>query len=114
MGVTSVDLFRSGNSTSARLNRVRTTGPDRDVDTRLDAAGAEWVVKNGKGVSTADSIDPAWTGHLWKLSAGHTYSNLLVVWNDDPGHWVWEPASDMLLSEYVDALTQSDLHFIKV
>lgn len=113
MGVTSLTLFRSGNATNARLDKVRTQGPARDVDTRTDTAGTLWVIANGKGMSTIDAADSGWSGIPWKLLQGHSYSNLLLVWNDAPGHWVWQPAQDMPLSEYVDALSLSNGQFVK-
>jgi hypothetical protein len=107
MGITSVDLFRSGNATSARLDKVRTQGPGRDVDTRMGMGGNLWVIANGKGISCSSAVDPTWRGQPWKLLMGHTYSNLLIVWSDEPGHWVWQPVQDMLLFEYVDALSST-------
>lgn len=114
MGITPVDLFRSGNTTSARLDQIRTTGASADVDTITDRAGDVWVIANGKGASTSDAADPGWRGRPWMLPKGHIYSALLLVWNDDPGHWVWQPTHNMLLSDYVDALKLSNLHFIRL
>jgi hypothetical protein len=93
MGATSVDLFRSGNATSARLAHVRIKIADPDVDIDIDASGDVWVLANGKGVSTWDSADPGWSGKPWRLPAGSAYSDQLVVWCDSPGHWVWEPTN---------------------
>jgi hypothetical protein len=114
MGVTPLSLYRSGNATSARLDRVRTEGPSRDVDTRLDAEGNIWVIANGKGMSTSDAADSDWRGIPWRLPQGHHYSDVLLVWNDAPGHWVWQPGEDMLLSDYVQALEESNRQFVKV
>jgi hypothetical protein len=113
MGATSIDLFRSGNASSARLDRVR-TGPNGDVDTFVDAMGDVWVRSNGRGMSSADSPEPSWRGAIWKLPQGHIYSELLIVWEDLPGHWVWQPVRDMLLSNYEDALAQSNARFEKL
>ena len=115
MGVTAIDLFRSGNATTPRLHRVRTTGPNADVDLYQDpASGDDWVRANGKGVSTWDSVDPTRAGVPWRLAAGSQYPNSLKVWNDDPGHWVWEPTADMKLSDYVAALEVAGQGFVKV
>ena len=108
MGVTSVDLYRSGNSTNARLDKIR----PNDIETYADTAGQIWVRANGKGVSTASSVDPTWSGKPWKLQQGHTYSSLLIVWEDIPGHWSWAPAHDMLKSDYEATLAQSNGHFV--
>ena len=92
MGITSVDLYRSGNSSSPNLDRVRITGPDRDVDTYVDAVGTTWVEANGKGVSTEDASNPAWRGTPWRLQAHSPYPDTLVVWEDEPHHYAWAPA----------------------
>jgi len=113
MGTTLIDLFRSGNASSARLDRVR-TDPNGDVDTFVDAVGDVWVRSNHKGMSSASSPEPSWRGAIWRLRRGHVYSGLLIVWEDDPGHWVWQPVRDMLLSNYVDALRQSNARFEKL
>jgi hypothetical protein len=113
MEATPLDLFRSGNATSARLDKVRTEGPNRDVDTQVDHDGRVWVIANGKGMSTSEAPDSDWRGVPWRLPKGHLYTTRLLVWNDMPGHWVWQPAKDMLLSEYVSALSGSNGQFVR-
>jgi hypothetical protein len=114
MGATVVELFRSGNATSARLSHVRTNIADPDVDTYADTSGAIWVAANGKGVSTWDAIDPGWSGKPWRLPVGSPYSNRLLVWEDSPGHWVWEPSDPMPLLEFVTLLDAAGQHFVPV
>jgi hypothetical protein len=114
MGKTTVDLFRSGNSGSPQLDRVRIAGPDPDVDTLTDHAQTVWAIANGKGVSSSDAVDPTWTGKPWHLPAGSTFPDSLQVWEDDPGHWVWEPVSTMKLEDYRNALASVNPQFVKV
>jgi hypothetical protein len=116
MGVTSLDLFRSGSSTRANLDNVRTATvtADPDVDTYFDANGTELVQANGKGVSTEDSPKTTWRGPAWRLPRGSWYSDNLVVWNDIPGHWTWAPARDMPLDDYKAALRLANTNFVKV
>jgi len=38
----------------------------------------------------------------------------LYLWNDYPGHWAWEPAIDMPLSDYEAALAAINAKFIRV
>jgi ligand-binding sensor domain-containing protein len=112
MARTSINLYRSGNATSARLDKVRVNRfGNVDVDVRPDAAGSLWVIANGKGMSSSDRANPAWFGQPWCLRAGHAYSDLLIVWNDHAGHWVWCPVRNMLLKDYVGALAYSNMHF---
>jgi hypothetical protein len=112
LGVTAVDLFRSGNATSPRLGHVRITGAVPDVDIVTDAMGDVWVLANGKGVSTWDAPDPGWRGKPWLLPSGSPYSNKLVVWCDSPEHWLWQPANTMLLSKFIALLDAADAGFV--
>lgn len=114
MGSTPVDLFRSGNSRNARLDNVRINAAIPDVDTFTDAVGAIWVKANGKGVSTSDAPDPAWNGKPWQLPAGSPISDHLRVWEDSPGHWVWEPMTDMPLVHYLADLASANARFVPV
>jgi hypothetical protein len=115
MGMTPIELFRSGNAVSARLQNVRIDPANADVDTYVDpATGAEWVRANGKGASSAASIDPSWTGKIWRLPLGVAYPATLALWEDDPGHWLWEPTQDMLLVDYRAALEGVNGRFLKV
>jgi hypothetical protein len=112
MGVTPVDLYRSGNSTSPNLDRVRTTGPDRDVDSYVHQ-GSTWIEANGKGVSTEVAPNPSWRGRPWRLPAGSRYPDELLVWPDEPGHYSWAPAKDMTLEDYKAALLLAGKGFLK-
>jgi hypothetical protein len=115
VGTTSLDLFRSGNAGGAGLDRVRISGQDPDVDTYADpTTGAIWVQANGKGASTLDAPDPTWTGKAWRLPSGSPYPDVLIVWNDDPGHWAWSPTIDMPLSDYLNALGAANALFVRV
>ena len=110
MGTTPCDLFRSGDSTSARLDRVRQT----EVDTWIDAAGQVWVKANGRGISTSSSVDASWSGKPWKLDAGSVFPDELEPWESPPGHWYWAPKTDMLLSDYEKALSIVNGEFHRV
>src|SRR6266851_215121 len=102
MGVTTLDLYRSGNATHSNLHNVRA----RDADLFLDpGTGEMWVFAwRGKGVSTFNAVDPTWSGKPWRLPANSIYPDTLRLWSDAPGHWIWAPAHVMLLTEYVAAL----------
>lgn len=114
MGSTPIELFRSGNSSSARLDNVRINAARPDVDTFADAAGQVWVRANGKGISTWDAVDPGWSGRPWCLAAGSPVSDHLRIWQDAPGHWVWEPVANMPLVHYVADLASANAHFVRV
>ena len=103
MGVTTLDLYRSGNATHSNLHNVRAP---RDADLFLDpGTGEMWVFSwQGKGASTSDAVDPTWTGKAWRLPSNSVYPDTLHLWSDAPGHWLWAPAHVMLLKEYIAAL----------
>lgn len=109
---TQIDLFRSGNSGSAQMARVRLTGADPDVEVFL-AAGDQWVRAGSGGVSTFETPQN-WRGPTWILHAGSDIPDELVIRNDVPGHWMWEPSRDMLLADYVAALEKMNGWFVKV
>jgi len=104
MGVTTVDLYRSGNGRHANLQNVR---PPRDADLFLDpGTGEMWVLSyRGKGASTSEAADPTWTGKPYRLPANSPYPDSLRLWKDAPGHWLWAPAQLMLFRDYLAALT---------
>jgi hypothetical protein len=113
MGYTPIELFRSGNSSSARLDNVRINVANPDVDIFADATGTIWIKANGKGVSTWDAADPNWR-KAWCLPAGSSISDHLLVWQDSPGHWVWEPMTNMPLAHYLADLASASAQFVPV
>src|SRR5438105_5118685 len=98
MATTPVDLYRTGITGSARLDKLR----GRDVDIYTDPAWNEICVRvsNTKGVSCWDSVGQLvnLTGKAWQLPANSTYDDTrLLLWETRPGsgHWNWTPARDM-------------------
>ena len=111
MGLTPVDLFRSGNSGGPRLTPVRPVDVDTYVIVETETT---WVRANGRGVSTWDTVDPAWRGKPWRLPAGSPYPDELLLWNDMPGHWVWAALQDITLSRYLGALEELSALFVRM
>jgi hypothetical protein len=107
MAGTSLELFRAGNTTSPRMDRVR----QDDVEI-YDVNGIEWVRGRVGGMSTQTAIDPALGGRWWRLPAGSNYDDrLLFVVNDDVGHWAWQSSFDMPLADYRAALSAVSARF---
>jgi hypothetical protein len=73
-----------------------------------------WVLANGKGVSSSNAIDPSWTGRPWQLPASSPFPDGLQLWEDEPGHYVWEPAMSMPLANYANLLATVMPLFVKV
>lgn len=102
-----VDLYRSGNSSSARLDNLRNV----DVDVFTHATQNEIYVRasNTKGVSTWDSAARLVSlgGRSWHLPVNSTYDDTrLLLWETRPGSgkWNWTPTRDMPGSEFITAL----------
>lgn len=112
MATTNIELFRVGNSASARLDHVR---PTIDIST-FSQNGAEWVKAGSGGASTLEAMDLGLLkGKWWRLAAGTDYDDTrLKVWNDQTGHWTWDPTQDMPLSDYKDALAAVNVKFTLV
>jgi hypothetical protein len=107
MALTTVDLYRSGNSSNARLDNLRNV----DVDVYTHGTQNEICVRaaNTKGVSTWDSIARLISlgGRSWHLPANSTYDDTrLFLWETYPasGKWNWTPTRDMPGSEFIAAL----------
>jgi|KBSMisStandDraft_5_1062788.scaffolds.fasta_scaffold3738278_1 hypothetical protein len=110
MGATTLDLYRAGNASSAKLDILR----PHEVDT-FQRNGATWVRAHTGGSSTLESPDLLFGGKWWRLAAGSTYDDkLLLVFRDQGNHWLWEPAQDMPRSDYISALQDVNGLFVRV
>jgi hypothetical protein len=115
MALTTVELFRSGNNGSACLDKVRISPHlNPDLDTYIEVSGDVYVKAHTGGISSSEAIDPIWTGKVWKLPAGSSYSDLLTLLDDGQGHWSWEPSINMKLSDYRQLLAGMHPKFSKV
>jgi hypothetical protein len=113
MGVTTVDLYRSGNASGPCMHKVR-LAPLPDVDHYTDVHGHVWVKAGTGGISTFETPAPNWRGKAWRLRAGATHPASLRVWSDSPGHWLWEPANDMRLSDFCRDLESMNALFVPI
>ena len=116
MGVTIVDLYRSGNANGPRLAnlRLKDTRPlDPDIDTELDGSGTEMVKSASGGVSLWERRDKNWS-KVWKLPNGTVYPSELTIWCDNSPHWLVSPARDMALAQYVRALAALGNAFVLI
>ena len=107
MGITPVDLYRRGNATSARMDHVRPI--DVIIFTRN---GVEWVAGRSGGISTFASAALPGHGRMWRLLAGTSYPDELVLDNDHGNQWSWEPATDMELTHYRALLAALGRNFV--
>ncbi len=74
--------------------------------------GEEWVQTATGGVSTFATL-PRWGRNWWGLPAGTACSELLAVVNDHGDHWLWQPARNMELRRYRDALATLNAEFVR-
>jgi hypothetical protein len=100
-----VDLYRSGNSTSPRLNNVR----DKDIIKYRDPETGLIKVKGmSGGISTFTAPKPE-RNWYW-IKAGTVVPEKLTVTRDhtDPKsgitHYTIRPSEDMLLTEYISQM----------
>jgi hypothetical protein len=107
MGITSIDLYRRGNSSSPRMDNVRPV----DVASFI-RNGAEWVGGRSGGISTFASPTPPGRGRIWRLPAGTLYSDELHLENDHGDHWSWGPARDMKMARYRAFLAAVGQNFV--
>src|SRR4051812_29620542 len=96
---TPLELYRAGNRSTARFDVLR----PGEVMVQI-RQGHDWALARSGGVSTFDA--PIALNGIWhRLPAGTPYDDAIFsLWNDYPGHWAWEPAQDMPLSDYIAAL----------
>lgn len=102
------DLYRSGNSTTPRMDNVRTT----DV-TIFQQGGVDWVRGKQGGVSTT-SVLPTDQKNWWKVPKGTVVSNDIYVVNDHDNHWAWAPARNMPLADFVRLMEATNSKFTKL
>ncbi len=117
MGLTIVDLYRSGNASSPGLDKLRTAqnSPNPDIDTYINVLlGDVWVKSGTGGASTVEQPDPFWRGKTWFLRRGSSFSDRLKVVNDAVGHWSWEPAVDMKLTEFRQLLADVQTQWVMI
>jgi len=105
-----LELFRAGNKTSARFahfvpNEIATESRN----------GVDWVLGPRQGGASTLEIPAGLRGTWYRLPLGTQYDDsIFYVWSDYAGHWLWEPAQDMQLTTYLDALTVLNADFIPV
>lgn len=106
---TQLDLYRAGNATSARFDRVR----PQDVVIWRTGTG-DWVVARSGGVSTFDRPQGL-SGPWYRLPRGAAYDDATFhLSNPHPGRWKWEPARDMPLADYIAALAALNQTFVRM
>jgi hypothetical protein len=101
---TPIDLYRSGNSTSPRLDNVRAgrefnTGPDgKEV-----LYPGQTPHPNGLSTFENQGVGKNW----WKLPAGSPVPDGIQFFNDYSDHWTIEPLWSMGKDEYISIAEQT-------
>jgi hypothetical protein len=99
-----INLYRSGNSISPRLDNVR----DKDIVKYKDSSGLIRVKGLSGGISTFTAPKPE--SNWWWIKAGTVVPAMLTVTRDttdprtDITHYTIQPAMNMLLTEYIEQL----------
>jgi hypothetical protein len=104
------DLYRSGNSTSPRIDNVRLTGENPDVQIVNDL-----VKPNSGGMSTFDDPDKAGSGpYMWKYPSDAPDPQGINIVNDEPNHWSWQSAGSVTLDQYKQNLTSVNDYWLRL
>ena len=107
--ITPLDLYRASNKSGPRFEHFRPG--EIAIQSRN---GVDWVLGPRRGgASTLDA--PLGLGGIWyRLPRGTIYDDaVFFLWNDFPGHRSWEPARDMELAAYLDALRALNQEFVR-
>lgn len=107
---TPLDLFRADNATSARFDHVRA----KDVGIQI-INGEYWVHAGTGGISTFER-PLGLSGPWYRLPQGTLYDDAILYLRKslNSGRWEWEPARNMLLTDYAATLARLNQEFIRV
>jgi hypothetical protein len=109
---TTLDLYRAGIKSGARFEHFPAANPGILTQNQ---SGVDWVLGPNRGGASTLTAPIGYRGIWYCLPRGTTFDDaVLRVWNDYPGHWIWEPARDMPLSAYLDVLRGLNAEFIRV
>jgi len=106
------ELFRLGNSTTAKLSNVR----GRDVDT-IQMNGITVIKSNGKGISIFDKEginESPMTGWVWRFPPNTQPPAGLKLVQDKPHHFCIAPTQNMPIGKYVGLLEELALKGLRV
>lgn len=106
------EIFRLGNSNSARLSSVR----PRDVNTTL-INGIEVIIANGKGISVFDKEginESPMSGWVWCFSKNTRISIGLKLVQDKKHHYCIAPIQNMPIDKYKGLLEEMAMHAKRV
>jgi hypothetical protein len=106
-GTTPVDLYRSGNTTSPRMDNVRV----QDI-TQVTINNVVYVKSASGGISTSTTTTNLSTT-VWKIPKGTSFPDTIKLNNDSPGHYAWEPAAQMKLADFTSLMTGLNAKFVK-
>lgn len=104
------DLYRAGNKGGPRFERYRYG--DFVVQS---IGGRDWVRGPKQGGASTLEAPLGLRGTWYQLPKGTPYDDgALFLWNDYPGHWSWEPAQDMPLVIFLNALKGLNSSFVRM
>jgi hypothetical protein len=107
---TALDLYRAGNRSGPRFDHF--VPGEITIEARN---GVNWVLGPKQGGASTKETPMGLRGTWYRLPDGTIYNNsVLFLWNDYADHWSWEPAQDMQLDAYLDALRALSAKFVRV
>lgn len=111
--LTQEDLYRFGNASSSRLNRLRIG----EINT-MEQNGITMIIANNKGVSLFNeegmNLSPL-TGWVWEIKQNTALpQGLKLIKKGSKGHHMLVPLNTMPLSRYISLLEQIAIHCKKI
>ena len=106
------EVFRLGNSNSARLSHVRSV----DMNTTV-VNGILVVIANNKGISVFDResiMKSPMNGWVWQFLPNTSFPLGLKLVNDKPGHYCIAPTTNMPIDKYKGLLEELALKATRV
>jgi len=119
MPQTPVILYRRGNASGPRIDNVRNPNPPDPLHPPdlaiISQGGVLSVIARSGGVSCFDTSPCPGNGTEWYLPKDTGYPAGLYLRGDpnEPGHYTWEPDTDMTLDAYKALLRQVGLQFLR-
>lgn len=98
------EIFRLGNTTSARLAHVR----DKDIKT-TQINGVIMVIADGRGISVFDKVGilaSPMSGWAWRFRPNTTFPIGLKLVQDKAHHYHIAPTHNMPMSKYIGLLEE--------
>jgi hypothetical protein len=70
-------------------------------------------VKSASGGISTSTTSTNLSPTVWKIPKGTSFSDTIKLNNDSPGHYAWEPAAQMKLTDFTSLMSALNSKFVK-